>query len=66
VSDDGEERQYDRTVLKSFTEKYRSIIGHTGAHAQQRARIVEEAQKTLNLSEPEFKHFVKMADKGKL
>jgi hypothetical protein len=66
VTEDGEERQYDKTVLKSFTEKYRSIIGHTGAHAQQRARIVEEAQKTLNLSEPEFKHFVKMADKGKL
>lgn len=66
VSEEGEQRQYSKTVLKSFTDRYRSIIGHTGAHAQQRARIVEEAQTTLNLSEPEFKHFVKMADKGKL
>lgn len=66
VTDDGQESPLDRTVLKSFVNSYREIIGHSGAQAQKRARVVEEAQKTLKLSEPEFRHFVKMADKGKL
>lgn len=66
VTDDGQEIPLDKTVLKSFVNTYREIIGHSGAQAQKRARVVEEAQKTLKISEPEFRHFVKMADKGKL
>ncbi len=66
VLEDGEELQVNKTVLKSFVDQYRSIIGHTGAQAQKRARVIEEAQKALNVPESQFRHFVKMADKGKL
>lgn len=60
---DGGQVPYDKTVLKSLIDRYREIIGHTSAHAQQRARVVEEAQKALSISELQFRTFVKMADK---
>lgn len=66
VSNVEDEKPYDKTVLKSLVSQYRDIIGYTSAHAQRRARVIEEATKTLGVTEPEFKKFVKLADKGKL
>lgn len=54
------------TVLKSLVSDYIGIRGHTADKSQQRARVIERAQKELNISSYIFNSYVRKAEKGSL
>ena len=66
VYGDEEEAPFDMDTVKSLASKYIGIQGYTPNASQERARVVMEAERQLNMSASEFRHFIRKAEKGQL
>lgn len=58
--------EVNKVALKSLVNKFTNIRGYTPASVQSRVRVLEEAEQKLGIGSFEFKHYVRMAEKGQL
>lgn len=66
VYGESDEAPFDMDTVKSLAAKYIGIQGYTPNASQQRANVVMEAERQLNMSASEFRHFIRKAEKGQL
>lgn len=67
VAHNGDNKDFNEeqvTVLKSLVSDYIGIRGHTADKSQQRARVIERAEKELGINSYTFNSYVRKAEKG--
>lgn len=63
---DEDEKSLDMVTLKSFVDKYTSIVGYNAQHIQNRGKVIQEASSVLGINENEFRNFVRKAERNQL